>query len=136
MGAGTSTIQQVQCVNFEKILNMWFLFPNPDNIMKAIKYPYRRQPERALPVRVRALGFSEVSFCRRARPGAHPALSRALPRSCSCTAAPGQPVPPAMQLPWCVGLSKSEEHVSLWGLNVLAHKDTHRNSVAQGMTVS
>lgn len=37
MGAGMNTIQQVQHVNFEKILNMWFVFQNPENIMKAMK---------------------------------------------------------------------------------------------------
>lgn len=50
VGARMNNIQQVQCVNFQKILNMWFVFQNPENIMKAIKYPYCRQPERALPL--------------------------------------------------------------------------------------
>lgn len=74
VGAGMNNIQQVQCVNFPKILNMWFVFQNPANIMKAIKYPYCRQPERALPLWVHEFGFSCVSFSsqlhsRRARLG-------------------------------------------------------------------
>lgn len=87
VGARTNTIQQVQCVNFEKNINMWFVFQNPENIMKAIKYPYCRQPERALPLWVHAFRFSYVSFSsqlhsRRARPGSYVALSQVMRTSC------------------------------------------------------
>lgn len=86
VGARMNNIQQVQCVNFQKILNMWFVFQNPENIMKAIKYPYCRQPERALPLWVHEFGFSCVSFSsqlhsRRAR------LGLTLPRPMLCDGA-------------------------------------------------